>query len=340
MSTATERAEARRKAILARRGDRLAKLTSSARGEDAPAYLHDDPPLAPLPKAGNLERFVGEETVLPTPPTASRPVARNSSASPFADFGIPTESTPDPSIWSEEQQARLLNALMAGAQSRSGTQTPQPPSAIEGPNDSNANPNGNFPEGDPFAALMAMMGQQGAGEKDGGPGPLNLGMLQQNMFSPPAPPVSAQRTLLQKVMPVVHLLAGWLLLAYFVIWREPQAYGVKQRAADVSESGWRRWAELGSRSPEDGWGVQFVPFFWAFTTLTLLLHTWRIFKGLDPVRPHMLVSLALPHLPPPIPSVVLNGMKYWQICSVFLDDIAVLLFGIGLIIWFSSWFVN
>lgn len=41
MATATERAEARRKAILARRGDRLAKLTSSARGEDAPAYMHD-----------------------------------------------------------------------------------------------------------------------------------------------------------------------------------------------------------------------------------------------------------------------------------------------------------
>ena len=37
---AAARAEARRKAILARGNDRLAKLTTSARGEDHPAYSH------------------------------------------------------------------------------------------------------------------------------------------------------------------------------------------------------------------------------------------------------------------------------------------------------------
>ena len=41
MSSPTARAEARRKAILSRGGDRLAKLTTSARGEDAPAYFQD-----------------------------------------------------------------------------------------------------------------------------------------------------------------------------------------------------------------------------------------------------------------------------------------------------------
>lgn len=60
----------------------------------------------------------------------------------------------------------------------------------------------------------------------------------------------------------------------------------------------------------------------------------------DPVQPPMLLALALPHLPPPLPSVILNGMKYLQIGSVFLDDIAILLFGIGLIVWIASWFVN
>jgi hypothetical protein len=40
MSSATERAEARRKAILARRGDRLAKLTTTARGDEA-VFLND-----------------------------------------------------------------------------------------------------------------------------------------------------------------------------------------------------------------------------------------------------------------------------------------------------------
>jgi hypothetical protein len=40
MSSAAERAEARRKAILAKRGDRLAKLTTSARGDEG-TYLND-----------------------------------------------------------------------------------------------------------------------------------------------------------------------------------------------------------------------------------------------------------------------------------------------------------
>ena len=44
MSSAAARAEARRKAILGRAGDRLAKLATSARGEQGQAYLHDGEP--------------------------------------------------------------------------------------------------------------------------------------------------------------------------------------------------------------------------------------------------------------------------------------------------------
>ena len=39
--SAKARAEARRKAILARGGDRLARITTSARGEDGASYMHD-----------------------------------------------------------------------------------------------------------------------------------------------------------------------------------------------------------------------------------------------------------------------------------------------------------
>ena len=41
MSDAKARAEARRKAILARGGDRLARITTSARGEEGASYMHD-----------------------------------------------------------------------------------------------------------------------------------------------------------------------------------------------------------------------------------------------------------------------------------------------------------
>ena len=49
MADAKARAEARRKAILARGGDRLARITTSARGEDGAAYMHDRPSPSLLP---------------------------------------------------------------------------------------------------------------------------------------------------------------------------------------------------------------------------------------------------------------------------------------------------
>lgn len=101
---------------------------------------------------------------------------------------------------------------------------------------------------------MAMMGQPG--DNSGAAGP--MGMSPQDLLASLVPPAPTKRTLLQKILPIVHLVAGWLLLAYFVIWKEPQAYDAKPGAADATEGRWRRWAELSWKSPNDGWGVQFV----------------------------------------------------------------------------------
>ena len=46
--SAAAKAEARRKAILSRGSDRLSKLTSSARGDDAPQFVQAGEPEAPL----------------------------------------------------------------------------------------------------------------------------------------------------------------------------------------------------------------------------------------------------------------------------------------------------
>ncbi|PSS00609.1 hypothetical protein PHLCEN_2v4119 [Hermanssonia centrifuga] len=321
--SAAAKAEARRQAILSRRSDRLAKLTTSARGEDAPAYMHDDPPLAPLPHASNLRQFVGEETSLPTPPAGSRRI-NNASSSSFAAAGL-GNGTPDPSVWSAEQQQQLLNALMGGNMG-------PPPLPGQGQLPSTDSP---IPPQDPLAALMAMMPPQG----DQGAFGMPPGMPPPNMFGQAAAPPK-KKTLLQKIMPLIHFAAAWILLTYFVLWKEPEVFDARTHGIASSDGRWRRWAELGWQNATDGLGVQFVPFFWAFTTLTIVLHSWRIFKGVDPIRPHMLVSLALPHLPPPLPSIILNVMKYLQIGSVFLDDIAALLFGVGLLVWLASWFIN
>ncbi|KAI0761161.1 hypothetical protein BD413DRAFT_591879 [Trametes elegans] len=330
MSDAKARAEARRKAILARGGDRLARITSSARGDEGATYMHDDPPLASLPNRPGLSDFVGETSAMPTPPTTSTPNSRNvggSARSPFEAAGLGS-GVPDPSVWSEEQQAQFMNALL-GAAGRGGPEQPRLPSssssAAPGASPASAPP---LPEGDPMAALMSALQQGGGGAPPGFQFP-GAGLAQS---SPPKP-----KTFVQKLMPIIHVVAAWALLAYFVLWREPEAFDAKTHGAQPAESRWRRWAELSWKSPEDGWGVQTVPFFWAFTTLALVLHSWRIFTNLDPVQPPMLLAFALPHLPPPLRIIITNGLKYLQIGGVFFDDISALIVGVGFLIWAASW---
>ncbi|KAH9949469.1 hypothetical protein B0H21DRAFT_889723 [Amylocystis lapponica] len=332
--SAAARAEARRKAILARGGDRLAKLTSSARGDDAPAFKSDDPPLAPLPNRPGLEKFVGEQTDLPTPPTSrnvsgsyissgsqrSRDASGSRTSASFSAAGL-GDSAPDPSVWSEEQQTQFLNALLGGS--------PRPAAAHGQPRIPSASESSLPPDDNPMAALMANMAQFTEANGSVPPGGVMPGFEKAV--------VSKSKSTLQKFMPIIHLITCWALLAYFVLWREPAAYETRSYGAALSGGRWQRWAELGSKRPEDGWGVQAVPFFWAFTTLTLVLHSWRVFYKLDVTQPPMLLALALPYMPPLVRAIITNGLAYVQIGGVLLDDIAGLMIGVGLLVWIAGW---
>lgn len=99
------------------------------------------------------------------------------------------------------------------------------------------------------------------------------------------------------------------------------------------------------------------PFFWAFVSLELALHSLHIFSGLvrrypanicpkarslcfpsqNTTQPPMLLMLALPHLPKPLPTLVLTGLKYIQMGSTLLDDIAAVLVALGLLVAVSGW---
>ena len=106
-----------------------------------------------------------------------------------------------------------------------------------------------------MAALMAAL-QGGGGAGGGGMPPFpfaGAGMPGMGAPAPSAPP--KPKTLLQKLMPVVHVVCAWVLFAYFVLWKEPEAYDIKTHNAS-QDSVWRRWADLSWKSPEDGWGVQ------------------------------------------------------------------------------------
>lgn len=261
MSSAAARAEARKKAILSRGSDRLAKLTSSARGEEA-ATTFADPP---LPRTGpSLGNFVGEESDMPTPPARLSPSPQRQQAR------APTEIDPQ----------QFLAALMGG--------TP-PPGLAAGNN--------------PFAAM--------------------LGTQSIPTAAPGKGPEVVKKSLVQKLLPLLHLAAMWVLLAYFVIWVEPSTHS---EPLNVLE----RWGALLKGRPNELLGISIVPFFWAFTTLQIILHSLRIFSGFDNPNLPTLLAFVLPHLPPPFPVIITTALKYLQIGGSFLDDLAILIVGMGL----------
>jgi GET complex subunit GET2 len=51
----------------------------------------------------------------------------------------------------------------------------------------------------------------------------------------------------------------------------------------------------------------------------------------------MLLGLVLPYLPPPFPQAILTSLRYLQMGSMVLDDLSILVFGIGLVIFVSNW---
>lgn len=210
----------------------------------------------PLPNRPNVSEFVGETTTLPTPPrVSSRKVSdsepRMTSTPPpsFQAAGL-GGNVPDPSVWSEEQQRQLLSALLGS--SPSPLPVPGQPSLSQS---SASATEGEFaPTDDPFAALLASMIPQGQGQTGAGGPPLPP--IFQNPQAPQKPP--APKTLVQKVMPFVHLLAAWILLLYFVVWKEPGVYEETSHGLLASGGVWARWAQLGWKSPSDGFGVQLV----------------------------------------------------------------------------------
>jgi hypothetical protein len=153
----------------------------------------------------------------------------------FGDMGM-GGGAPDPSVWSDEQQKQFIQALMGGA--ANPPQFPQLPAAA--PN-ATTTPT---PD-DPLAAMMSSLQQMDPSR--GGP-----------TSKVPVPPAPAKPpSTLQKFMPLLHILCSWCILAFFVLFKEPQVF--VERSGGASDTYWKRWAELAWRGPNlEGWSVQFV----------------------------------------------------------------------------------
>ncbi|KAI9452184.1 hypothetical protein BJY52DRAFT_1294473 [Lactarius psammicola] len=314
--SAAARAEARRKAILSRGTDRLSKLTSSARGDDAP---HAEPPTPPSPPSApkaNLAHFVGDDT-LPTPPAAPQPSRRvpDPHGTRFSSAGS-GGSHSDPPAWSDEQQQQFLRALLGGTPPIGSPLGPD----VLGPNGAMAD--------DPLLALMSNFAAGAGAGKGAGSIPLS-----QTEARP--------KTLTRKLLPILHVFSVWALVAFFIFWMEPEAFRAQNSAVVSSSNMWNRWARLATGSVERSlWSVETVSFFWAFVSLELGLHSIRIFSGFDPAQPPMLLSLALPHLPKPLPSIIMHGFGYMQLAGAILDDLAAAVVAIGLFIASSHLYQN
>jgi len=354
---AKARAEARKKAILSGRTNRLAKLTSTARGEEAAAAFirdaeaqekaqaiaqaqaeaHaqvDDPPL-PNFRETNLRDFVGETTPMnsltPSPGPSRAVTPGYATDNTRADSGLDSP----PPVWTAQQE-ELLRKIMGG------------PGGV-GPPDANTT--------DPLAAMMSMfsgpggpLGEMlgGMGNAEGGGGlpalkSLGLGSAGFGDMSgvaaatqpPPGPP--GPKSFLVRCLPLLHIIATVTLCLWFVIFAEPAAYAIArvEELASPTSSLWGRWAILAKRESES-LGVHPMPFILAFITLQIVLHSLSVFY--DPIvfEPSGIVGMVIPHLPQPLPSIIMHSMKYLKLGGALLDDLSIVIFIFGVTVWLAS----
>lgn len=194
--------------------------------------LLDPPPPYSTPR-GDLSNFIGED--LPPPPLASDQPSRRVSGprtSPPAAAAPLGSSPPDPSAWSNEQQQQFLQTLLGGP--------PPRPFDVNAPVTNSAVPD------DPLIALMSSLGV------DSGVGP--------GAGTASRPKTEAKpKTVIQKLLPILHVIAVWALVAFFIIWREPEAFRARNSAVVSTGDIWNRWAWLASKPAEQSsWGIEIV----------------------------------------------------------------------------------
>jgi len=337
MLNAADRAEARRKAILAKRGDRLAKLTTTARGDEGKTYLSDDGP-------SFSKAFLGDEATsdMPTPPRASvspspasTPNKSTVTSSSTAPSSIPTSfvkpetlfNEVDESVWSPELQEQFRQALLSANPPRSNA----PSRVASGASASAPDPSTEQLENDPLAELLASLGGgAGAGQPTG----TNMFELLQTMRNgPQALTPEAQTPKRDKAFRnLIQLVSTWLLLAYFVFFLEPAAY--KERVGSLDVGRWSRWAVLGENRNMlellSTFKVQPQPaFFWAFVALQAAVHFNSIRNTL------------IPSVKAPSPLAALGPLaripSLFSLGLLFLNGLGGITFGLGFIVFLAGY---
>ncbi|GAA5897191.1 uncharacterized protein JCM6883_006611 [Sporobolomyces salmoneus] len=198
-------------------------------------------------------------------------------------------------------------------------------------------PNGAAGGQNPFAGLAGL-----AGGADGSNPFANStaggGQPPVSPFAPPPP-----KTFLDKLFPLLHLLAMVGLAVYAVVWWEPSKRFGLYGASETQGIDWAAWGALASRRPKDagvvgqvvGMQLAEIPLLWMFISIELVLQTSRIFLLRNrPSAPGMLSSILplLSQFSPQLGLVLQTGTRYLALFSTCLNDLAVLVFCIGIVI--------
>ncbi|GAA5938878.1 uncharacterized protein JCM15063_004896 [Sporobolomyces koalae] len=187
---------------------------------------------------------------------------------------------------------------------------------------------GGQPGQNPFAGM-------GGGNGVGNPFAAQAG---QSPVAPPQP-----KTFLDKVFPLVHLVAMVSLAVYAVVWWEPSKRFGLYGSSETRGIDWAAWGALASRRPKDvgvvgqvvGMQLAEIPLLWMFISIELVLQTSRIFLLRNrPAAPGLLNSVLplLSQFSPQLGLVLQTATRYLALFSTCLNDLAVLVFCIGIVI--------
>lgn len=162
-------------------------------------------------------------------------------------------------------------------------------------------------------------------------------------MAPPVSPFPVQpKSLLDKLFPVVHLLSMVALAVYAIGWLEPaRKFGLYGWMGVGGKIDWSAWGALSRRRPgaldsaatELGVGLAEVPLIWLFVSVELILQTTRLFLVRNTAAPPGLLTSFLPlvaQFSPQLALLINTGFKYLALLSIMLNDLAVLVFCIGL----------
>src|SRR5258707_1784294 len=197
--------------------------------------LVDSPPPYSTPR-GDLANFIGEDP-LPSPPLVSDQPSRHAPGTRMtsSDTAAWSGSSPDPSTWSDEQQQQFLRSLLGG-----------PPPSEPRPFNVNAPVTNSAVPDDPLIALMSSLGvDPGIGR--------GAGAVSQSKVE------AKPKTVIQKLLPILHVIAVWALVAFFIFWQEPEAFRARNSAVVSTGDIWNRWARLvGGPAGQSSWGIEIV----------------------------------------------------------------------------------